>query len=193
MNSKYRKTDILFSLLIKRLYGNKDYMNIKSSNNVPDAKKYYIKIICSIRFAIVETITITDKEHRQELLETLNSFEKGIRSSKTFDEIDQLMITLQSEVIFLLIGNLPNRVMEQKVINRQAIWKLNNIRQIQYIQTNEQKRNLIFKAVKGKYSERFGEYGNFKTEIFIMKCHANSEELIEWLKINHVDIYTELF
>jgi hypothetical protein len=193
MDNKYRKTDMLFSALIQQLYGKENYLKIKDFSSVTSVKKYYLDIIKSIYFAIEETIAITDKEHMQELLETLDRYEKVIRSSKVFEQIDQVMITLQSEMIFLLIGNLPNRSMEKRVINRQGVWKLNNIRQIQYVQTNLQKRNLIFKAVKGKYSVRFGGYGKFKTEIFIMKCHSNSEELIEWLKVNHVDIYADLF
>lgn len=193
MENKFIKTDIVFSLLIKQLYGNKDYLSVKSFITATAAKKYYIKIMRSIRFAIQETIEITDKEHRQELLKTLNDLESCFKSSKTIEQTDQLMITFQSQLIFLLIGNLPYNGQEEQFINKSDNWKLHSLRQIQYVQTNQQKKNLIFKAVKGKYRDRFGEWGDFMTDVYWRQCANDSDKLIEWLKKNHIDIYTDLF
>jgi len=193
MDKKFIKTDLFFSLLIKQLYGNKEYLNVKSSITLTTAKKYYIKLIRSIRFAIQETITITDKEHKLELLNTINDLEKCVKSSKSIEQADQLMITFQSQLIFLLIGNLPYHGQEEQVVNKREIWKLDSLRQIQYVQTNEHKKKLIFKAVKGKYRDKFGEWGDFMTDVYWKQCDNNSDKLIEWLKTNHIDIYTELF
>ena len=193
MTEKYRKTEISFSFLIHQLYGGQDYRIIKSYNDPLSAKKYYLKIIKSIRFSIEETISITDNNHKEELLQTIDRFKTRIKSARTFEQLDQLMITFQSEIIFLLIGFLPNRRRTNKVINSRGNWKLDSYRQIQYIQTNEQKKNLIFKVVQGKYKERFGEWGTFVTKIYSRQCDNKPDKLIEWLRKHHSDIYVDLF
>lgn len=193
MKDTYRKTDMSFSSLIHNLYGNKDYRLIHMTHDFTDAKKYFSKMIKSIKFAIEETITITDDFHKQELLNTVNKFEKKIKSSKSFDNLDQQMISFQSELIFLLIGSMPHRWQQQKVINNRSSWKLDDYRQIQYTQSISQKKNLIFGAVQGKYKDRFGSWNDFLFNIYHDQCHRNPGELILWLKKNHPDIYCDLF
>ena len=68
-----RETDLSFSYLIVCLYGeSKGLREIKKYHNLAAAKKYFLKIIKSIRFAIEETITITDNHHKRELLDTMS-------------------------------------------------------------------------------------------------------------------------
>ncbi len=53
MKDNYRKTERSFSYLIASLYGeSKGFREIKKYHNLADAKKYFLKIIKSIRFAI---------------------------------------------------------------------------------------------------------------------------------------------
>ena len=96
-------------------------------------------------------------------------------------------------MIFLLIGQLPNRWKSKKVINRKGNWKLDSYRQIQYIQSSEQKKNLIFKAIQNKYKERFKDWNDFVVNVYWKKCNSNPDELINWLKEEHIDIYCDLF
>ena len=193
MKDNYRKTDMSFSFLIHNLYGDKDYRLIHTTHDFNDAKKYFLKIIKSIKFAIEETITITDNHHKQELLDTINSYEKSIKLSKDFDSLDQQMISLQSELIFLLIGFMPHQWQQKEVINYRRIWKLDGYRQIQYIQNSNHKKNIIFSAVQGKYKEKFGSWDEFLYNIYYNQCHNDPNELILWLKKNHPDIYYDLF
>jgi len=193
MVDNFRKTDWSLSFLIQNLYGYKDYQLIHDNHYFSDAKKYFLKIIKSIKFAIEETITITDSYHKQALLDTISKSEKLIKSSKSFDSLDQEMISLQSELIFLLIGLMPHRWQQQKVINNRSSWKLDNYRQIQYTQNINQKKTLIFSAVQGKYKDRFGSWNEFLDNIYYKQCHNNPDELILWFKKNHPDIYCDLF
>jgi len=193
MKDNYRKTDMSFSFLIHNLYGDKDYRLIHTTHDFNDAKKYFLKIIKSIKFAIEETITITDNHHKQELLDTINSYEKSIKLSKDFDSLDQQMISLQSELIFLLIGFMPHQWQQKEVINYRRIWKLDGYRQIQYIQNSNHKKNIIFSAVQGKYKGKFGSWDEFLYNIYYNQCHNDPNELILWLKKNHPDIYYDLF
>jgi len=190
---KYRKTDIAFSFLIHNLYGGKDYRLIKTSQDFGDAKKYYLKIVKSIRFAIEETITIVDSQHKQELLDTINISEKCIKLSKDFDSIDQQMISLQSKLIFQLIGSMPHKWQQEKVINKSSSWKLDGFRQIQYIQNANHKKNIIFGAIQNKCKDKYGDGGDFYHDIYWKQCHEDPEELILWFKENHPDMYCDLF
>jgi len=193
MKDNDRKTEMSFSYLIACLYGeSKGLREIKKYHNLADAKKYFLKIIKSIRFAIEETIKIIDEQHKKELLNTITRSEKSIASSKSFDSLDQNMISFQSELIFLLIGDMP-RWQPKKVMNRRSDWKLNADRQIQYIQDSNHKKNIIFGAVQGKYKESFGSWSNFLYNVYHLQCHNDPDELILWFKKNHSDIYYDLF
>ena len=91
------------------------------------------------------------------------------------------------------MGFLPKNYREKKVLNKKGSWRLNGVRQIQYIQSIEQKRNSIFKAVQEKYMNRFGDWGDFVTNIYSKECNSDPEKLIDWIKANHWDIYLDLF
>ena len=182
-----------FSYLIACLYGeSKGLRETRKYHNLADAKKYFLKIIKSIRFAIEETITITDNHHKRELLDTIKNSENSIKSSRDFDSLDQNMISFQSELILLLIGDMP-RWSQRQGPNRRSSWKLNGSRQIQYIQNSNHKRNVIFGAVQGRYEGRFGSWEDFLYDVYHLQCHNDPDELISWFKKNHTDIYYDLF
>ena len=191
--NNYRKTDISFSFLIHNLYGDKDYRLLKANHDFEDAKKYYLKIIKSIKFAIEETVTIIDNHHKQELLDAINISEKCIKLSKDFDSVDQQMISLQSELIFQLIGSMPHQWRREKVVNKRSSWKLDGYRQIQYIQNASHKQNIIFGAVQSKCKDKYGSWGDFLYNIYHKQCHNDPDELMLWFKNNHPDLYIDLF
>ncbi len=193
MTNNYRKTDFYFSTLVENLFGTKDYKRIKSHNDKTSAKRYYLKIIKSVKFAIEETVTLTDNAHKEELTRTIQDFISSIKEANSLDELDQRMIALQSELIFLLIGFFPRRLGSEKIINKRSLWKLDLYRQIQYTQTTDQKKNIIFKAVQGKYQGRFGNWSDFVTKIYSEQCKSTPQTLIDWVKANHPDIYLDLF
>ena len=103
------------------------------------------------------------------------------------------MISLQSELIFLLIGGMPHRWQRQQVINKRSSWKLDDHRQIQYIQNANHKKNIIFSAVQSKCKDEYGSWGDFLHNIYYKQCHNDPDELILWFKKNHQDIYFDLF
>lgn len=194
MGNNDRMTELSFSHLIHNLYGSKDYRLIHIHHDFDDAKKYFLKIIKSITYAIEETINITDNHHKQELLDTINGAEKSIKSSKDFNSLDQQMISLQSELLFLLIGCMPHRWQEEKVINYRKIWKLDGCRQIQYVQNSNQKSNVILCAVQDeKYKDTFGSWSDFLYDIYFLQCHNDPDKLIVWFKENHPQIYYDIF
>ncbi|MBP0905165.1 hypothetical protein ACFSKN_17735 [Mariniflexile gromovii] len=188
-----RKTDIAFKFLIQGLYGQNDYYKVKNSQTVAKAKRYYLKILDTFLIAINETIIISDKTHVQLLKSIISEGKKRLSSSKTFESLDNSLICTQTELIFQLIGNNPERNFEKNVPNRKDKWKLNRHRQIQYIQTNEQKLNQIFNLIQSRYSDRFPKFiDDFFNKVYLDECQSDFGNLIRWIKISHPDIYLEI-
>ena len=156
-------------------------------------KKYYLKIWTTIRLSIAETINTTDNAHRQELLNSIKRNEETILLAETFDDLDQIMVATQTELIFRLIGHFPKNYRAKRVFNKRGSWTLNSLRQIQYTQSIEQRKNSIFKAVQEKYKDRFGDWEDFVTDVYYKRCNDDPEKLIDWIKQNHPDIYLDLF
>lgn len=191
--SKCRQTSIALSHIVHRLYGDKPYRMIKHWHNVSEARKYYLRIMRSMRLTIEENLTITDRMHRQQLLELIEREEKFIRTSKSFNELDQQMVAFLIEMFFLLVGLSPNRWRKENVANIKANWKLNDYRQIQYVQTPEQKERVILGAIQTRYPEIRENWSDFVLDIYWKECNYEPEKLIEWFKQNHPDMYMELF
>lgn len=188
-----RKTDIAFKFLIQGLYGQNDYYKVKNSQTVAKAKRYYLKILDTFLIAINETIIISDKTHVELLKSIILEGKRRLSGSKTFDSLDNSFICTQTELIFQLIGNNPERNFEKIVPNRKDKWKLNRYRQIQYTQTNEQKLNQIFNLIQSKYSDRFPKFiDDFFYKVYVDECQRDFRNLIHWIKISHPDIYLEI-
>jgi hypothetical protein len=188
---KYRKSNLSMSFLLMKLYGQKSYSEVKDYQDILLVKKYYLKLIKSFKHAILETLEIADKNQIQSLLNILKNRESILLVCKTFSDIDQVFISMQTELIFQLLGQIPNRSQTKNVLNRKENWKLNGLRQIQYVQNIRHKEVLIFKIIQEKYMDRFGDWSDF-VMLYWKECNDNPEKLIEYLKIKHPDIYQEI-
>lgn len=189
--TKYRKTEISFSFLLLQLFGQKSYSEIKGYQNITLIKKYYIKLINSFKHAINETINITDKNQITSLFNILNNGEKKIKSCDNFNDIDQAFITIQTKMILQLLGQIPNHSREKNIINKKENWKLNSLRQIQYVQNTKHKELMVFKLIQEKYIDRFGDWSDF-VFLYYSECNNEYDKLIKLLKDKHPDIYMEI-
>ena len=189
--SKFRRTEMSLSFLMQKLYGQKSYRELKDYNNVAKAKKYYLKLIKSFSHAISETIEISDKTQIKNLNNILINGEKQINLCEKFSELDQIFITIETKLVFQLLGMIPNHSREETVLNRKENWKLNSIRQIQYVQSSKQKEMMIFKLIQDVFINRFGDLVNF-VSIYKEECNNDLDKLINYLKQNHPDIYEEI-
>jgi hypothetical protein len=174
-----------------QLYGQKSYGEIKSFQRIPLAKKYYLKLIKSMYFAITETIEIVDKDQLNRLINILKNGENEIKLRKNFYDIDQSFITTQTKLILQLLGVVPKRSSERNVLNRKENWKLNGLRQIQYVQNLRNKELIIFKIIQEKFMKRFGDWTDFVC-LYHEKLENDPHKLVEYLKVEHPDIYNEI-
>ena len=189
---KDKRTNIIFKNLIMQLYGQNDYYRVKNKLSITKAKKYYIKILETFRISINETIKIVDKNQIVSLNAIIEQGKERIQNAKTFDFIDNTFIEIQTILIFQLIGLVPNGFSQKNVPNRKEFWSLDSHRQIQYVQDNKQKERLIFSLIQSKYSDRFPDFITFFDKIYMGICNNNLENLFEWLKENHPEIYHDI-
>lgn len=189
-----RKTNINFKFLIQRLYGKNDYYRVKHNQTISKVKHYYLKILDTFSIAINETIIVSDNIQIQLLNSIIIEGKESLKNLKTFQSLDNAFITTQTELIFQLIGNNPKRDFIKNVPNRKDKWKLNGHRQIQYVQNEKQKKDQIFNLVQSKYSSRFPNFiDDFFYKIYVNECNSNLQDLTKWIKINHLDIYLDIF
>ncbi len=180
-----------FSFLMHQLYGQRSYSELKDNHDFAKTKKYYLKLIKSFNHAIFETIEIADKSQLKSLTNILRNGEKEINLCKTFSEIDQIFISIETKLIFQLLGQIPNRSRDKTVLNRKENWVLNNFRQIQYVQNSKNKELMIFKLIQDRFIDKFGDWSDF-VFLYYEKCGDNVDRLMDYLRLNHPDIYAEI-
>lgn len=186
-----RRTEMSFSFLMHQLFGQRSYGELKDYHRTTEAKKYYLKLIKSFNHAICETIEIADKNQIKNLSNILQNGERQIKLCKTFAAIDQTFIAMETKFILQLLGQIPNRSREKTVLNRKENWKLNGLRQIQYVQNSKNKELLIFKLVQDRFMDRFGDWSDF-VSLYSEKCNNNINELLDYLRLNQPEIYAEI-
>ena len=175
------------------MFGDKAYREVKSWQSPKELKKYLLKIINAYEKSINSSIEFTDLGHKKTIFNLLEFYEKQIKLSKTFGELDQTFISLQSELIFLLIGKMPNNWREKEVRLINSNWNLNDERKIIYFQNNEQKKNVIFEKInRGLYSDELPELREIRM-IYLIEFKKNADEFMGWFKEKFPTIYLELF
>lgn len=186
-----RRTEMSFSFLMHQLFGQRSYGELKDYHYTAEAKKYYLKLIKSFNHAICETIEIADKNQIKSLTNILQNGERQIKLCKTFSAIDQTFIAMETKFILQLLGQIPNHNREKTVLNRKENWKLNGLRQIQYVQNSKNKELMIFKLIQDNFMVRFGDWSDF-VSLYSEKCNSNIDELLDYLRLNQPDIYAEI-
>jgi hypothetical protein len=190
-DDELRKTSMSISLLMLQLYGQKSYTEIKNYQDIALVKKHYLKVLNTLLITIEQTIQVVDKNQINTLREIIEFGKSLITQCKEFSEIDQQMITTLAKVSFQLIGNLPYRTAAKNVDNKKVNWEFNSCRQIQYVQTVEQKANLIKDVVYRKYLNRFGTWFDF-LDFYSIELKKNPQKLLDYMKEKHPDIYEEI-
>lgn len=184
-----RESDSDLSYLFLQIYGVNTYNGFKNSHSLKTAKEYFLKLLKSFGFAIKETIKIVDKEQLNSLDLIIKQGEEKIKTSKSYNDIDQVFIATQTKLIFQLIGHLPKTPNGENIINRKGIWELNGHRQIQYVQNMKNKELAIFGIIQD--NNLFGDWSNF-VSFYSSELDNDVEKLIEYMILNYPDKYKKL-
>ena len=191
-NRRVRKTNLIFSHLVQQLYGQNDYYRIRKQQTLSTVRSYYTKILDTFQISINETILVADKNQMESLNSIIDEGKSRLKTAQTFDFLDNIFLEIQTKLIFQLIGLVPDRWSQKNIANRKEYWRLNSLRQIQYVQNFKQKERLIFSLLQSKYSVRFPVFMDFVGKIYWDECNHDLEKLMNWFKSKHPDIYYEI-
>ncbi len=183
-----------FEFLFSHMFGRKPYRDFMGEHIVSDWKKHILKAVKAIRKSILANIDTTDEFHKNKLLELCNQATQRIKEAKRKDQINLSAIECFIRITLELMGGMPYH-WEMRVVNRLQDWKLNRHRKLAYLQTPNQKANLILYLTNWPpYCDRFSD--KEKGELFHKfryDFEGDGNRFIEWFKQKHKDIYLELF
>jgi len=175
------------------LYGNKYMREMKGTHTISEFKNNLIKLVKSYRHAVNESIQIADNKYKNGLINRFDHQIKLLKSADDSDSLLQIMIEKQSELIFELLGGMPNRWNQEKVINSGPNFKLDYHRSIQYTQSVGQKSDYIFSLAYRNILPDEVPKIEILREIYWRECGNDSKKFLNWFKINHPIVYIDLF
>lgn len=144
---KFLKIPIQLSYLFWDIFWEWEYQSFKDNWYFSDYKKQYIKLIKTFKKTVKDNILVSDNYFLEEISQEIEKSILDCKKSKNIDELNIELISFLTKFSFLLLWKKPDNFLfdrryfsKTKKIN--SNWKLNNFRNIQYIQNEEQKINL---------------------------------------------------
>ena len=144
---KHIEIPIQLSFLFWNIYWEWEYQSFKDTSSFSNYKNQYIKLIKTIRKSVKDNILISDDYFLEEINNEIEESINDCKKSKDINDLNAEIICFFSNFSFLLLWNRPDnfwfdKIYFSKTKKINSNWKLNDFRSIQYIQTEEQKRNL---------------------------------------------------
>jgi len=168
---------------IEKVFGKEEYLKIKESPTLTTWEKTLKLLMQSYEKAIKQSIEVAPVSFYNEVTKAIDHHIKFIQNHDNKEELFSSMVALQSELIFLLLGNITTK----KNKNPRASWNLSAFRSTQIIQTQEQEYLQIKNAVERRFS-------NEEIEEIIKLWHteegsSKSKNLFLWIfhnKMNNI-------
>jgi len=128
--------------VLEQLFGKNCYCKLKETATLKDWKVETKRLLSSIEVALTSTVEIADSEWRAEVKEVLELGGKHIAGAKTITDLFAHLSATLTRLVFLQLGNLPNRSSAASVPLTSKYWQLNSYRSVQYVQSYAQAENL---------------------------------------------------
>jgi hypothetical protein len=193
MKDEARKTDLGLCFHLQFLYGQRTYSRVKDYHSPSSLKEHFRKLLKTYKVAIENSVDDLDGFQSRRIYDLIAREEEGLKLRKTFHDLDQSMIAFQSELIFLLLGEMPKNWHEKNVTNHARNWKLNSKRTLTYRQNDDQRMLVIFEALSTKeYENRLPDKEELRTKFWI-DCKSKPKLFIRWFKKEYPTIYLDLF
>jgi hypothetical protein len=183
------------NMLLSELYGKQLHYEI--SIKFVDYQKTLLKIINTVEKAIKENISDTDEYHKKVLFNRIESIKSSNKSTqKRKETFEQSIIAQLFEIIFLLMGELPNNIGRsldgKKELTNSHHWILNRYRNIVYTQSYAQKKNLIFDYYSLGANSNSKIKKNYLSKKYI-EFKQSDRHFISWFKTEHPVEYISIF
>lgn len=130
---------------IQKIFGKPEFMKIKDFPKIQDWETILEKLFKVYQKVIRDSIKVYPEIFADEIADYFNRVFKTLNiKSATPEETFSSIIALQSDLIFLLLGNI-DYCQNEKGRNLRGNWDLSFYRQIQIVQTEDQKYNILKK------------------------------------------------
>ncbi len=174
-------------MAFEQIFGTQAWLDLKECTSIAIWKKYITMLLCAMQLAIEETIQVRDDDW---FTEVRKHFEDGLQITKTAKLIDELFSDLSAtlmRIVFLQIGNVPNRRRDRRVTLARDNWRLDGIRTVQYIQSNSQLEHLFWTKQQNDIGfdnqmRLRGQYRASRSKLTFSKWCIEQHETVERLR-----------
>jgi len=129
-----------FKSLLEEIWGKETYLHLKHCSDLRIWKEYASKTLDVSLIAIEENVKIKDDDWQKEIKEIINNGLDGIKGCTSFDCLFSCISSTYIRLSFCQIGFFPITRLNRRSTKRRSEWKLDMIRSVQYVQSNDQKQ-----------------------------------------------------
>lgn len=155
---------------IERIFGHDEYLKIKEYPGIKQWNSVLKLLIKSYKKAISQSLTITTDIFNQEIEDLFSEADKKLNiMPENEEELFSKIISIQSELIYILLGGIQDYYPERKK-TLSSNWNLSKYRQTQIVQSNKQKYEYLKYLIKKKFNmKQMGEMAEEKRTLNIKK------------------------
>lgn len=182
---------ISFEYFLSRLFGKRAYHGFVGSKPPGRWKNHLLGMLRAIETAATVTVSSTDSLHKARIGSTCERCRESLRELKGKDEINARFIQFLTEMVFVLLGDLPDHWDAGKVTNPKQ-WRLDDHRTVVYAQNDEQRAAVILSLhrtretpVKAPSSDelatRWRDFGHY------------APRFVAWFRAAYPHVYHQVF
>ena len=127
--------------LMEKLFGRAAFMKIKMGGSMSDWRNAGLKLLDAIELSVKSTVTIADVDWFNEIGETIEHGKAGVRDAGTIDALLSYLVAALAELVFIQLGNFPRHRLHETTRLTPEWWTLTGYRNVQYVQSDQQKEN----------------------------------------------------
>jgi hypothetical protein len=171
------------------MFGKNSTHGLAGSSSKSDWTKLCKKLILHLEKYVEQNI-YTDRIHLQRIKLQIDALRASL-SVKVGPARDPLLFAAFCKLCLLLMGDLPDH-WRKKVVNRPEYFRLNPRRSLLYVQSRQQKVNLILReCTRGQFSGKFTD--DKSEQIQRNAWNMDNGEFLEWFQKSYLDIHLMLF
>lgn len=182
-----------FEILLKIILGDEKYL-LSEDFEYTSPKEYKAQIISlldTIDYAIIQTIKFADNCLLDDINDAIIRGKSSLKNELTIEQIATSAISIFVELLFLLIGNIPKNSNSRK--HKKIKYTLNDFRTISYIQSNQQKLNLIIFSINNSPENFISEKDRNIIISEFRNLNYNPDKCISWFKKIYPNLYLKFF
>lgn len=178
--------------LMTFLFGKRSTHGLVGFHSLGTWKKQVRRMVRAVHRATYVNIDSGDRFHKKWLLGLCDRADAEIRSARTKDDLHLLTIRFLAQMVFRLLGDMPNH-WSNRTVNRLSDWRLDKNRKLIYAQTPVQKANLLFhlsneKGFKGRIPQTLDMWLTIRRDF-----GGDFNQFIEWFRSKYQSVYHEVF